>query len=276
MRFCFSLLLSTLSLHFSLAQVVPYQNKMTLEDSTSIQLEEFSEKHPQDSLFPGPPTYFRESNLKKSRTRLLGLGFGACQLIDASSSLTRDSATQWLSLNNNRSTTWRIHLLEHKLPIYHEYIGIYTGLSIAFNGFGLASNSDLIETEAMGMFANTVDPAARRYTKNKLRITALQIPLMLEFDTNKDTQQSCSIAIGAIGAWVTSSLTKQKWEAESSSFTLRKKDDFLVNPLTLELCARFGYRNSALFFTYSLTPLFRKNIGSAVFPVTLGIQLIRF
>ncbi len=276
-RFRIFCLLITISGHFSLAQVVPDTTQIDIGDKTIIVID----ANPNDKAETQPSVTYQEpvkldKEKKQELTHFAGIDVGFCQLIDAAGSLTRDTATEWLSISTNQSLTWRFNLLEHKFRIYHDYVGVYTGFAISYNSFGLSNNVDLFESEDLGISVTFPDKATRNYTKNKLRTTVLQVPLMLEINARDDINKNFSLAVGAIGGWVTSTITKQKWENELGKFTSRKKDDFLVNPFTIDLSARIGYKKSALFFTYSLTPLFSKNKGAQVYPITIGIQLIQF
>ena len=276
-RFSIFSLLITISGHFSLAQVVPDTTQINIGDKTIIVID----ANPNDKTETQPSVTYQEpvksdKEKKQELTHFAGIDVGFCQLIDADGSLSRDTATEWLSISSNQSLNWRFNLLEHKFRIYHDYVGVYTGFAISYNSFGLSNNVDLFESEDLGISAAVPDKATRNYTKNKLRTTVLQVPLMLEINARDDINKNFSFAVGAIGGWVTSTITKQKWENELGKFTSRKKDDFLVNPFTIDLSARVGYKKSALFFAYSLTPLFSKNKGDQVYPITIGIQLIQF
>ncbi len=102
------------------------------------------------------------------------------------------------------------------------------------------------------------------------------MPLMLEFNTRNETKKNFHLALGVIGGYVTSTITKQKWENDLGKFTNRRKEDFQITPWTMDFSVRLGYRKTALFFTYGLTPLFEKNKGLAVYPLTFGVQLTQF
>lgn len=276
-RFSMLCLLITISSHFTLAQVVPDTTQINIGDKTIIVID----ANPTDKTETQPSATRQEpvksdKEKKQELTHFAGIDVGFCQLIDEDGSLSRDTATEWLSLRSNQSLTWRFNLLEHKFRIYRDYVGIFTGFAISYNSFGLSNNIDLFESEDLGISATFSDITTRKYTKNKLRTTILQVPIMLEINTRADIKNNFSLAVGAIGGWVTSTITKQKWENDLGRFTSRKKDGFLVNPYTIDLSARIGYKKSALFFTYSLTPLFSKNKGDQVYPITFGIQLIQF
>jgi hypothetical protein len=277
-RFGFVCLLVTSSYVFSLAQVVPDTTHINIGDKTIIVIDSSPapssiEPTPGVSAEPIQP----DKELKNELTHFAGIDFGYCQLVDDMGSLTRDSATNWLSLNTNKSLTWRLNLIEQKFRIYHDYVGIYTGFAVAFNSYGLARNSDIVvNKDGNGISAIEITDETRNYTKNKLRTTILQVPLMLEFNSRKDIKKNLHFAAGVIGGWVTSTITKQKWENDAGKFTARRKEDFLISPYTLDLSARIGYKKSAIFFTYGLTPLFEKNQGQRVYPITFGVQLSQF
>ena len=277
-RFGFACLLIALGTFSSLAQVVPDTTNITIGDKTIIVIDANpSLKTEQPSTENTVASDKPDSELKNELTHFAGIDFGFCQLMDSSGSLTRDSATKWLSLNSSRSLTWRFNLLEHKFRIYRDYVGIYTGFAIAFNSYGLDNNVDVLtDSEDKVLYAVSIDPQTRNYHKNKIRNTILQVPLMLEFNSRKEIKKNFHFAAGAIGGWVTSTITKQKWENETGKYNNRRKEEFEVTPFTLDLSARVGYKKTALFVSYGLTPLFNSNKGPVVYPIAFGIQLSQF
>ena len=280
MRFGFICLFFTTSCIFSLAQVVPDTTRINIGDKTIIVIDTSPiekllpeiEKHD----MPAEPEELSDSDLKYELNHFAGVDFGYCMLMDSRGSSSRDSSTEWLSINNGKSLTWRLNLFEAKARIYHDYIGIYTGFAIAYNSYGLINNVDVDVNDKSEATGIRIDPEVRQFSKNKLRTTALQVPVMLEFNTKKENKRNFHLAIGAIGGWVSSVITKQKWETDGEKFTERRKNNFRVTPYTLDLAIRFGYRRTALFFTYALTPLFIANEGLPVYPISFGVQLLQF
>jgi hypothetical protein len=277
-RFGFACLLIAIGTFSSLAQVVPDTTNITIGDKTIIVIDanpslKTEQPSRENTVAPEKP----DGEVKSELTHFAGIDFGFCQLMDSNGSLTRDSATQWLSLNNGRSLTCRFNMFEHKFRIYHDYVGIYTGFAIAFNSYDLVNNVDVMADKAENApHAAWVDPQIRNYHQNKLRTTVLQVPLMLEFNSRKEIKKNFNLAFGAIGGWVTSTITKQKWENEFGKYTNRRKEDFEITTLTLDLSARVGYKKTALFVSYGLTPLFNSNKGPVVHPIVFGIQLSQF
>jgi hypothetical protein len=99
---------------------------------------------------------------------------------------------------------------------------------------------------------------------------------MLEFNTHDEVKKNINLAFGVIGGYVSSTITKQKWENDLGKFTNRRREEFQINPWPLDFSIRIGFRKTALFFNYGLTPLFEKNRGSVVYPITFGVQLLQF
>ncbi|MFM7728271.1 MAG: hypothetical protein ACKO7B_16345 [Flavobacteriales bacterium] len=259
--------------NFSLTQVVPDTTNITIDDKTIIVIDENPGGQATDTI-PAIPTAKKSS--KAELTHFAGIDFGFCQLIDDARSFSRDAATDWLSLSGGRSVSWRWNVYEQKFRIYKDYVGIYTGLGCAFNSLTFSRNIDLTQNEDLGATYVAVDAASKKYVKNKLRTTVLQVPLMLEFNTSDNIKKTFSFSFGAIGGWTTFVNTKQKWETNEGVFIRRKKDDFSVNPFTVDLSARIGYRKFSVFASYALTPLFSKNQGVPVYPVTFGVQLVQY
>jgi hypothetical protein len=280
MRFGLICLFFTTSCFFSLAQVVPDTTRINIGDKTIIVIDANPIENPLPKIEkhdkPAKPDQLSDSDLKYELNHFAGVDFGYCMLLDSRGSLKRDSSTEWLSINNGRSLNWRLNLLEAKARILKDYVGIYTGFSVSFCSYGLINNINIEvneNSEAMGV---PVDPQERQFSKNKLRTTALQVPVMLEFNTKKDNKKNVHFAVGALGGWVSSVITKQKWETERGDFTERRSSGFRVTPYTLDLAIRLGYRRTAVFFTYALTPLFIANVGLPVYPISFGVQLLQF
>lgn len=272
-----ALLITSFSVR-ALTQVVPDTTNITIGDKTIIVIDSNPSKEQvlaaNEQTTDSTDADFSEEKLEL--THFAGIDFGFSRLINGYNATLRDSASDWLSLNPNKSVTWRLNILEQKIRLYHDYVGLLTGFSITYNGYGLSNNVDLSVNDSLGSFAIPVAPEIHHYTKNKLRVTSLQVPLMLEFNTSSNVKKHFHFAAGVQAGWVTASIQKQKWENDSGRFTSRRRDDFNINPFTLDLAFRIGFNKTSLFLNYGLQPLFVKNQGEQVFPVSFGIQLTQF
>jgi uncharacterized glyoxalase superfamily protein PhnB len=262
----------------ALSQVVPDTTNITIGDKTIIVIDSNPTKQQPDTVqnTVGVTDEFEADDQKLALTHFAGIDLGYCRLLDESNNSVRDSATDWLALNPTRSISWRLNVLEQKIRIYQDYIGILTGFSVAYSGYGFQNNIDLSSTDSLGTNGILVEPSVREYQKNKLRTTGLQVPVMLEFNSSCNPKKHFHLAVGAQAGWVATSIHKQKWENEFGRFTSRRRDDFNIQRYTLDLALRIGYNKTSIFVNYGLQPLFEKNIGDKVFPVVFGIQLSQF
>ncbi len=157
-RFGFVCLLFTTSCVFSLAQVVPDTTRVNIGDKTIIVIDQNPTEKPEPKTAePDKPVMsdkLADSDLKYELNHFAGLDFGYCMLLDSRGSFARDSSTEWLSINNGRSLTWRLNLFEAKARIYQDYIGVYTGFAVAYNSYGFINNVSVgvsDESEATGI-----------------------------------------------------------------------------------------------------------------------------
>ncbi len=211
---------------------------------------------------------------KLTLTHWGGVDIGVNILLNKDNKTTLDSANQWLELDYNRSLSWRINLFEEKIRLYKDYVGLIVGAGLTYNSYGLKNNVNITTKDSTAIYA--VKDTVNDYAKNKLRASYVNVPLILEFNTSNDNDRCFHIAAGVIGGWKMGSIVKQKWEDGDDKNQNRRKSDYNLNPFTLDATARIGYKNLTVFATYGLTPLFKKNKGPEVYPMTVGIQIVPF
>ena len=202
-----------------------------------------------------------------------GLDVGVNFLVNSDNKMRYPANDEWIELDHGKSLSWRFNLFEQKIRIVKDYAGIITGVSLAYNSYSFDKNVALF-SNSDSTFA-VLDTVAQ-YSKNKLRATYLQVPLLLEFNTSNDPERTFHVAAGIIGGWKIGSQYKQKFESEGKEYKVKVSDDFNFSPLTLDATARIGYRNLTLFATYGLTSLFKDDKGPEVYPVTVGLSLVPF
>jgi hypothetical protein len=258
-----------------------FAQSQTEPDTTNIMLGDMNilviDKSPADTTnIVEPEEDEDDSGSKATLTHWGGIDLGVNLLLNKNGGTTMDSAAQWLNLDYGRSLSWRINLIEEKIRIYKDYVGIIVGAGLTYNSYGLKNNVRLETIDSSAIYAITVPDTLIDYSKNKLRASYINVPLMLEFNTSDDNDKSFHIAAGVIGGWKMGSITKQKWEDGDDKNELRRKADYNLTPFTLDATARIGYRNFTVFATYGLTSLFEKNKGPEVYPMTVGLQIIPF
>lgn len=265
-----AIIVSTIALALTIgatAQTKPDTTNISLGDKRILIIDANPKS---DTLTVEPKDTVKE--YKSEVSLVIGLDAGVNLLRNADGSLTMDSTSNWLELNNGRSLAWRMQVLAANFPIYKNYIKIKTGLGFAWNGYGLKNDVTMQTRDSSAVYATVVDSAIS-YTKNKFRASYMTVPLLLELNSDKD-EREFHLSVGAIGGWNMGSLIRQKWQDGDHDMDYKHKGDFNVNPFTLDATARIGYKNFTLFAIYGLTPLFEKNKGPEVYPVTVGLQII--
>lgn len=223
-----------------------------------------------------------DQELKSALTFWSGVDAGVNILLDKNNSTDFTNEHEWLDLDYSRSMSWSFNLVDAKIRLVKDYVGIYTGLGLTYNSYGLKENVRLLANND-STYANII-PTDRAdslggyipFTKNKLRASYLRIPLMLEFNTSLDPERTFHVSAGVIGGWNMGTINKVKYEEDGNDIKNRSKGDYNLTPFTLDASVRVGYRNFTLFANYGLTPLFEDGKGPEVYPLTVGLSVIPF
>ncbi len=255
------------------AQVTPDTTNIVLGDKKIIVIDSSPNKDTLDVDVEDEDDH--SDGDKETLTHWGGIDVGVNMLLSRSGTTTMDTTAQWLELDYSRSLSWRFNIFEEKIRFYKDYVGLLVGLGLTYNSYGLKNNVSIQTRDSSATYAYTV-PDSINFSKNKFRASYINVPLMLEFNTSLDNEKSFHIAGGVIGGWKMGSIIKQKWEDGGEKNQLRRKEEFNLTPFTLDATARLGYGNFTLFATYGLTPLFQKNKGPEVYPVTIGLQIVPF
>lgn len=112
------------------------------------------------------------------------------------------------------------------------------------------------------------------YTKNKLRVTSVEVPLLIGFAPGKrNPDRGFKIAAGVIGSYVMNTKYKLNYESGNENTQQVIKDNFYVRPFNVKASVRLGYKGLMFYANYSLMPLFQNGKGPDVRPFEVGIVL---
>ncbi|MBU2019025.1 MAG: PorT family protein [Bacteroidetes bacterium] len=212
-----------------------------------------------DTIDAAPKKY------RNSEAKWGGLEFGYNVNTNAAGGTSFQGYRYWEN-DPAKSVYFNLNIFEKKFDIIKEYVGITTGLGFNFNSFGLKNNYELVDTVNMvyGKIGNS------EYTKNKLKASYVQVPLLVQFNTNADNEEGFYLAAGVIGGARMTSKLKRKGSIEGKEFEEKKKGTYGLNPFKLDATARIGYKNIGAFVNYSLMPLFETQKTVGVYPLTFG------
>lgn len=182
----------------------------------------------------------------------------------------------WLLLDYARSMSWRFNVLEEKIRLVKDYAGILVGAGLTYNSYGLKNNVDVLKDDSLGTIGVYRNPDELEYTKNKLRASYVNVPVMLEFNTSEDPDKAFHIAAGVVGGWRMGAMSKKKFEQNGEEQRLRRKSDFNFSDWSLDASVRVGFSDVTLWANYGLTPVFLKDKGPEVYNLSVGVQIIPF
>lgn len=193
----------------------------------------------------------------------------------SNNSMSLPAASQFMELNTGRSIGVRLNIIEYGIPITNE-MGFSTGLGFEFNSYCFDNDNNIQKLNGQ-IVTKPREANSSDYSKNKLKATYLNIPLMYEiqFPLGK-ANRPLYFAGGVIGGLKIGSRTKEYYSVGGHEKKLIVKDDFYLSPFRYGIQARAGFRHLHLVATYYPTPLFKDGKGPELYPFDLGLVLVNF
>lgn len=198
-----------------------------------------------------------------------GIELGVNGFLDYKNRLNTPDSGAFLELDYAKSFQFGLNLLEKDFHIYKNYINLVTGLGFDFNHYAFKNNVTL--NADTSFLSASKDPV--EYKKNKLNVTYLKVPLMLEINTSKNSENNFHIAGGIEFAYRIHSVTKQKYDLKDKHYSGKQRDDYNLAPFLYSAVARIGYNNFSVFANYGLNRLFTKDKGPQAYPFTVGLTI---
>ena len=207
---------------------------------------------------------------RKSDAHWAGVDLGCTVLMNENFNTDFATTPYWKN-DPARSTVWNLNLLEHKFNFGTPFVGLTTGVGFSFTSVAFRDGY-IINSSADSLFA--VLDTVNTYSKNKLKASYLTIPLLLEFNTNTNSDKNFYLAAGVVGGVRMTSKIKRNGElADGKEFEEREKGTYSLNPFKLDAALRVGYGSFGIFANYSLLPLFESEKTVEVYPLTFGLSL---
>jgi hypothetical protein len=228
----------------------------------------FKDKPQNKSKWPG--NFFKKNKFDGNWGGIM-LGFN--NVLNSNNEMEVPVGYEFLDVDFTGSRTFALNLFEKNFSLIGNKFGVTTGLGFQWYNYRFAKNAQLFANQdAINGMLDTVN--ASKYEKSKLAYTMLNIPLLLEFQTNPNhNKKSFHINAGVIFGVKLCSHTKTIIE-DGATTKITVSDDFNLNPIRLDATASIGYDIANLFVSYSLTPLFKEKEGPKLYPFTAGIYLL--
>ena len=171
-------------------------------------------------------------------------------------------------LNYNRSRSFGVSFLGKGYESKNKHFFISPGIGMTWNNYHFDNSVSISSTNDMTSFS--LDTLTN-YSKNKLRVSYLEIPLVVGGVIGKG-KNPLEIEVGAIGGLMLFSVNKQKYEAAGLNYDVKVKDDYNLNPFKLDALVRVTIGDIGLFARYSFTSLYQKDKAPELYPFALGIS----
>ena len=211
------------------------------------------------------------SNRKFGNGHYAGFDVYFSQFANENGDVTFDQNPYW-EINQMKSFGFNYNLFDLKFPIAGKQLGITTGLGLGYQNYSFRNNFVLAHTSDT-IYA--VQDTVFNFTKNKLQVGTISIPLFLDYSFDKNFEKSYFIAVGVIGTYNYG--TKQSVTgtyANGDEFVNSTISAFNMNRWTLDATTRIGYGHFGMFVSYQLNSMFKTGHTVAVYPFRIGFNIL--
>ena len=199
-----------------------------------------------------------------------GLDLGVNGYLNSNNKFDLPANYKYLDLDYGRSRTFSINFAEKDFTLYKEYIQLVTGLGIEWNNYRFSNNTRIFnDSDKITGYIDTI-----RYSNSKLRVTYLNLPILLNFNSSSESSNAFHFAAGIIFGYNIGSMTKVIFENNGKTNKDKQHGDYNASVFRYGLTARVGFGDIRLFGTYQLTQLFQKDKGPELYPFSAGLSWI--
>lgn len=202
---------------------------------------------------------------KKFKPHWAGFHMGLNNYMTSDFSTTLPSDYEYLAVNTNKSYEVILNFAQLGIPIVKHRIGLVTGVGVKWNNYKFKNTNVRLLSDS-SYLTYELD-TLNSYSKSKLTVSYLTVPLLLEFQIPVQ-DKPLYFSAGVEGSLKLGSHTKMKTTNGKKS---KDKSDFHVSPYTLAVTARLGYDWFGIYGSYSLQELFRGDGSPELYPFALGI-----
>jgi len=200
-----------------------------------------------------------------------GVDLGVNGLMTYDNQVVMPQGLESMDLNYVKSYVFGVNMFQKNIHIYRNNVNLGTGLGLTWYHYNLRGSYSLQPNVDYTFAVND----SLDYSKNRLNMCYVNVPLFLEFNTNSsNADRSFHIGGGVqFGYNIFKNKLKQKYELDNRTYKRKVKDDFNINPFKIDLIGRMGFGDFTIFASYSLTTLFEKQKGPTLYPFTAGIHI---
>lgn len=146
--------------------------------------------------------------------------------------------------------------------------GLVSGLGVSWHNYRF-DNSITIAKDQNGVI-QPVEIEENNYSKSKLMVTYLNLPLMLEYQFGGVTNRRMFVSAGMIAGLNIGSRTKVKNDGSK----VKNRGSFSIESLKYSGIFQIGWNNLAFYTTYSFSELFKDGRGPELTPFSIGVSIL--
>ncbi|MBI3509158.1 MAG: outer membrane beta-barrel protein [Bacteroidetes bacterium] len=156
-----------------------------------------------------------------------GLDIGVNGYFNNNSSIETPGGYDFLDLDYARSHSIAWNMMQYNIHLYKNHVNLVTGFGLEWNTYSFRQNISLsTNSNSVSATYENID-----FDKNKLRTTWLDAPLLLEFNTGKDEDNSFHLAVGGtFGYNIFRNKMIQEYNVNGNEQDRKTKDDYNINP----------------------------------------------
>lgn len=220
------------------------------------------------------PEKKEEDDHRSSFKHWRGFSMGVNGYMSSPGTINIPTKYNYMDLNYGKSYNFQFNLIERQFNLYKNNVKLITGLGFDYHSYALSRRTILNPDSSFT--SGVQDSSTSTFSKNRLRATYIQVPLLFEFNTSNDPDKTFHFAIGVIGQYLIASRTKQIIEDHKDEYKKIRKDAYNLSPFAAKAHVDLGYRAWTFFGEYSLTSLFQPGKGPDLYPFTVGLRVIPF
>ncbi|MBN1253554.1 MAG: outer membrane beta-barrel protein [Bacteroidales bacterium] len=211
---------------------------------------------------------------KKFKGHWAGFELGLNNYVNKNYSTVLDGDDALFELNPEISWSFSLNFMEFNIP-FGKGVGLTTGMGTTWNNYHFRNNVNIFEND-LNVISAEID-TINSYSKNSINLWYLTIPLIFEFQIPVAQERpGIHVGMGVVGSLKLSSKRKAEYSDNINEYEIKNKSDFQIPALKYGLTFRIGYKFISLYAIYDMVPLFNKDRGPEVYPISVGIVLLDF
>ena len=179
------------------------------------------------------------------------------------------------NLNTGKSLNVNVWFFMQRINLIKKNVNLKYGLGIEYDNYRYKTSSNLSYLEKNSYLNSLQAPSpvvirdSISFSKNKLGLNYITVPLMLNFITNSaNSKKGLSLSMGLSAGYLYGVRNKQKSEEKGKE---KNRGDYDLERFKLSYIAEMGLGPVRLYGSYSPNSIFSK--GLVMKPYTIGIRL---